>query len=316
MKLLLPESSILVGHCVSGRLSVSISARWKATVQDNTTVLLTHDFRHEQRAANLLHKSTRTTAIIDQGPFVVHVNMPGRNAPGHDDYGYGPLVAVAESYMAPDTYIGMHAHVQDEIISYVPQGVMRHGDLVRGKLITDRDHLMVMNAGRGFWHEERTLAGDPPLRMLQIFVRPHTVNLEPGIQHGRLEPPIANAWRHLVGPEGGEARFFVRNDVHLFDIRLDEGASARVPAIPGWSAYFYVYSGLLEADGETFVEGESGLAIEADGLTIAAKAPALLVAFLIDPKARITTEGNVGDGGTRALDAMLRKRRGATGLDR
>ena len=255
----------------------------------------------------MLHKATRTKAIIDQGAFVVHVNMPGRNVPGHDDYGYAALVAVAESYMAPDTLVGMHRHVQDEIVSWVPEGVMRHDDRVRGKLITDSDHLMVMNSGRGFWHEERTLATDPPLRMLQIFVRPHTVNLEPGIQHGRLEAPTANAWRHLVGPEGGDAPFFVRNNVHLHDIRLEAGASARVPVVAGWSVYFYDYSGLVEAEGRTFGEGESGLETEADTLTLTAKTPSLVVAFLIDPDARITREGNVGDGGARALDAWLRQ---------
>jgi redox-sensitive bicupin YhaK (pirin superfamily) len=53
---------------------------------------------------------------------------------------------------------------------------MRHNDRSTGKLITGPNHLMVMNAGRSFGHEERTLAGDPPLRMLQIFVRPHTTD--------------------------------------------------------------------------------------------------------------------------------------------
>jgi redox-sensitive bicupin YhaK (pirin superfamily) len=259
----------------------------------------------------MLYKSERTTSIVDQGPFVVHVNMPGRDVPGHGDYGYAALVAVAESFMAPDTHIGMHPHVQDEIISYVPHGVMRHGDRVTGHLVTDPEHLMVMNAGRGFWHEERTLANDPPLRMLQIFVRPRDVNLEPMIQHGRLEPPVANAWRHLVGPEGGDAPFFVRNNVHLHDIRLDEGAAARLPEIAGWSAYVYVYSGRVEAAGQSFGAGETGLAIAPEGLTFTARAPSLLVAFLLDPSARITREGNVGDGGTRALYERERRRAAA-----
>jgi redox-sensitive bicupin YhaK (pirin superfamily) len=170
---------------------------------------------------------------------------------------------------------------------------------------------MVMNSGRGFWHEERTLATDPPLRMLQIFVRPHTINLEPGIQQGPLAPPVANAWRRLVGPEGGGAPFFVRNNLHLYDVRLEEGASARVPEIAGWNAYVYVYSGRVEAEGRSFAEGESGLAIGPDGLTFTAKAPSLLVAFLLDPEARITREGNVGDGGTRALYEMERRRAAA-----
>jgi hypothetical protein len=79
---------------------------------------------------------------------------------------------------------------------------MRHDDRTVGKvvtdrghlLVTDRDHLMVMNAGWSFWHEERTLPDDPHLRMLQIFIRPHTIDLEPRIQHGPLTAPEPNTW--------------------------------------------------------------------------------------------------------------------------
>ncbi|WP_262266105.1 pirin family protein [Microvirga yunnanensis] len=181
--------------------------------------------------------------VIDKGKFIVLAAMPELNIPGHPDHGYEPLALIADSFMAPDTWITMHEHVQDEIISYVPQCVMRRDDRTTGKLIAEPNHLMVMNAGRSFWHEEHTLAGEPPLRMLQIFVRPHTLDLEPTIQHGPLVAPEPNRWRHLVGPEGSAAPFFVRNDVDIYDIRLEAGASTMLPLRPGWSWYFFVYAG-------------------------------------------------------------------------
>jgi hypothetical protein len=51
----------------------------------------------------MFHKLSRSSAVIDQGPFVVRVAMPGLALPEQDDHGYGPLAAVAESFMAPDT---------------------------------------------------------------------------------------------------------------------------------------------------------------------------------------------------------------------
>ncbi|ANY83739.1 hypothetical protein BB934_36510 (plasmid) [Microvirga ossetica] len=249
----------------------------------------------------MLYKAERTPVVIDQGKFVVHAAMPGLNIPGHPDHGYGPLALIAESFMAPDTWITMHEHVQDEIISYVPHGVMRHDDRTTGKLITDPDHLMVMNAGRSFWHEERTLAGDPPLRMLQIFVRPHTLDLERRIQHGPLATPEPNRWRHLVGPEGGAAPFVVRNDIDLHDIRLEAGASTALPHRPGSSRYFFVYAGMVEAEGTRFNQGESGLTTDPAELVLRAVEPALVVAFVINPEARITRGGTIGDGAVRFL---------------
>jgi len=134
--------------------------------------------------------------------------------------------------MDPDTLISMHPHRNEEIISWVPSGVMRHDDGEGNKLVTDSDHLMVMGAGSEFWHEERTLAEDPPLRMLQIFVRPHSLDLDPQIQHEPIPEPVAGEWRHLFGPVGTGAPLSVRNEVDFYDAHLDEGDSLRAP--PRW----------------------------------------------------------------------------------
>ena len=74
---------------------------------------------------------------------------------------------------------------------------------------------------------EETRTDDPPLDMLQIFVRPTAPDLEPVIQHGPVPPAMTGAWRHLVGPEGSTAPFFVRNTVDIHDIRLVAGSDGR-----------------------------------------------------------------------------------------
>jgi len=228
------------------------------------------------------------------GPFSVRANFPGQAMPGYNDHGYGPLALIGESFLKPGTLIRMHEHRNDEIISYVPEGVMRHDDRSVGPLIIDPDHLMVMNAGRSFWHEERTLHHDPPLRMLQIFVRPDRVDLEPRIQHGRLARPQPNVWRHLLGPEGNGAPFFVRNDIHCYDLGLDTGASTPIPLIQGWHAYLFVFSGAVEIAGARFTEAESCLLTNLEGIRIEAIERSSVVSFLINPDAAITHDGTVG----------------------
>ena len=240
-----------------------------------------------------LHKLPRSDVTQDQGKFRIRLNFPGRAVPGHDDHGYGPLATVVESFMDPDTLIPMHPHRNEEIVSWVPAGVMRHDDREGNDLVTDPENLLVMNAGSGFWHAERTLAEDPPLRMLQIFVRPHSLDLQPGIQHVPLPDPVANEWRHVFGPEGSEAPVFVRNAVHLHDIRLDGGESAALPTLPDWDTYLYVFDGAVTAAGTDLDETESGLFV-GDDATVSARSDATLVAFVIDPDAPITRQGTIG----------------------
>jgi len=241
-----------------------------------------------------LYKAPRTDVSQNQGKFRIHLNFPGRNLPDHDDHGYGPLATVVESFMDPDTLISMHQHRNEEIISWVPAGVMRHDDGEGNKLVTDPEHMMVMNAGSGFWHEERTLADDPPLRMLQIFVRPHSLDLEPDIQHEPIPEPVDNEWRHLFGPEGSEAPLSVRNDVHFYDAHLEEGERIDLPTEPGWDTYFYVFDGAVTAGDTHFEKTESGLLVDGGATTVTAETEALLVAFTIDPDAPITRQGTVG----------------------
>ncbi|WP_394740365.1 pirin family protein [Natronococcus roseus] len=246
------------------------------------------------RSSPQIHTAPRTAVSQDQGNFRTHFNFPGRAVPGHDDHGYGPLATVVESFMDPGTVIRMHQHRNEEIISWVPEGVMRHDDRQGNELITDPDHLMVMNAGSGFWHAEETAADDPPLRMLQIFVRPHSLELEPGIQHERIPDAVRNEWRHLFGPEGGEAPLSVRNDVHCYDCRLDAGATVTLPSQSGWDTYLYVFEGEVTVDGVPVGYTESALVTGGSDASVAATEESTVVAFRIDPDAPVTRSGTIG----------------------
>ncbi len=244
----------------------------------------------------MVFKGVRTPFVRDAGGFIVHLNMPGLLDPKSRDHGHGPLAMVVESILDPGRQIAMHEHRDDEIISWVPAGVMRHDDRAQGRLLIDSQHLMVMNAGSGFWHSEETLPGDPRLRMLQILVRPRAVDLVPLIQHGRIEKGQANRWRFLFGPEGSGAPFYVRSEVHFFDIQLDPDATVEFPAMEGFDLYFYVFSGAASVAGLVFEEGEQGLLPGGGPLSLTtAAAPAVIVAFLIDPNAPYTRRGTVGD---------------------
>lgn len=243
----------------------------------------------------MLLKGERTFVVRDMGGFIARINMPGWIKPKPSDHGHGPLAMVVESILDPGRLIAMHEHRNDEIVSWVPEGVMRHDDKAGGRLTIDGEHLMVMNAGRSFWHSEETLSSDPPLRMLQIMIRPNALDLAPRIQFGPMPRPAPNMWRHLAGPENGDAPFHVRNAIDFFDIRLDVYARADFPNRRQRDLYFFVFSGSVKLEGQIFFEGEQGLLLSDDVLTAEAQSPAIMVAFLIDRHVTVTRKGTVGD---------------------
>ena len=243
-------------------------------------------------AQSNVYTAPRTDVSQNQGNFRIHFNFPGRAVPNHDDHGHGPLATVVESFMDPGTLIQMHQHRNEEIVSWVPEGVMRHDDRQGNELVTDPETLLVMNAGSGFWHAEETLADDPPLRMLQIFVRPHSLDLDPGIQHESIPEPTPNEWRHLFGPEGSGAPACVRNDVDCFDCRLDAGETRTLPGRADWDSYVYVFDGAIEVGGEAVGYTESALVT--GEAPISAAESSTVVAFSINPDAPVTRQGTIG----------------------
>ena len=242
----------------------------------------------------MLYVQAETTHVSRMGPFTIRRIHPGASLPGHTDHGYAALAAVDDATLEPGTVVGMHEHRNDEIVSYVHEGSMKHQDSTGAKLEIDSRSLMVMNAGKSFWHEERTLTSDPETRTLQIFIRPHTVDLEPRLQHLALDVRPRNGWRYLTGPEGSDAPTTVRNNIMLFDGDLPKGVSLALPEHPQWDTYLVVLRGSVQVEGQTLSAVNGALLKDDEGTAIEALEASLVVVFLIDPNAQLTYSGTVG----------------------
>ena len=85
---------------------------------------------------------------------------------------------------------------------------------------------MMMNAGAGFWHEEKVKEDE--VEMLQIFVRPNETDLSPEIQFH--DKPVDNRdWYVMAGPEGSEAPLYVRQNVYILDAHPKVGEVLEIP---------------------------------------------------------------------------------------
>lgn len=133
-----------------------------------------------------------------KGPFSITRIQPGDILSENDDVAFGPLSIIDHAVMKKGLTIKMHEHVNDEILSYVWHGTMHHKDSNHLEVALSPGNLMMMNAGKSFWHEEKVK--HEFVEMLQIFVRPWQTDLDPMIQFH--EKPIQNQdWYLMVGPK-------------------------------------------------------------------------------------------------------------------
>jgi quercetin 2,3-dioxygenase len=242
----------------------------------------------------MLYKIPSSRRRYDQGPFTIIANLPGLAVPGHRDHGWGPLARYDESIMRPGTFIAMHEHQNDEIISYVSDGMLRHADRAGGKFTVEPHQLMVMNAGKSFWHEEETRFDDAEARFLQIFVRPHERDLAPSIQLVERGAATSEGWRLLVGPPDSGAPTSVRNDVRLYDAHMARGARLVAPAWKDWDTLIHVYRGTAAVNGQPLAQAEGALVTAESEIRVTAASDATVLVFLINRSAPVTHAGTIG----------------------
>lgn len=236
---------------------------------------------------------TSTHMLRSHGAFQVRRIRPGVALGQPNDPGFGGLGTIDHATLQPGVVVRMHEHRNDEIISYMRAGNMKHTDSAGRSEVISSNRLMVMNAGHGFSHEEETV-GDQQIEMLQIFVRPDAPELKPDVQFVELDASGREGqWRLLTGPEGSEAPTSVRQAVYLYDAHLSEGSSVNLPIKSGFDRWFYVFSGRVRVGDETLQKYDALMFADQAAITITAENDSDVVVFLVDRKNKFTRAGTM-----------------------
>jgi hypothetical protein len=86
----------------------------------------------------MLYRQARSQYHYKNGPFSIVPNLPGYAIPDHRDHGYGPLARFDDTTLEPGGFVPMHEHRNDEIITYIADGVVRHADSSGARLVASQ----------------------------------------------------------------------------------------------------------------------------------------------------------------------------------
>jgi redox-sensitive bicupin YhaK (pirin superfamily) len=159
---------------------------------------------------------------------------------------YGPLRVVNDDIIDPHQGFPKHPHKDMEIISYVVEGGLSHGDSMGHEETVHRGEVQYMSAGTGVYHSEYN-HGDEPVRLFQIWVMPDGKNHTPqyGDHRFKWEDRI-NKWLHLVGPD---APIKVHQEVNFYVTYLEDGQSINFDLKEDRQLY------LIQVEGQSEVNG-------------------------------------------------------------
>ncbi|GHH96852.1 pirin family protein [Neobacillus kokaensis] len=156
---------------------------------------------------------------------------------------FGMLRVLNDDMVAHSTGFDLHPHQNMEIISYVVDGELTHGDSMGNKSTISRGHVQYMSAGTGVYHSEHNL-GEQTLRFLQIWIIPDKNGYTPSYGDYRFNwEDRKNQWLHMVSSKAGNAPIKINQDVNVYALELDKGNDISFPVGEGRQAYMVQVEG-------------------------------------------------------------------------
>ncbi|MGJ7909666.1 pirin family protein [Neobacillus sp. LXY-1] len=160
---------------------------------------------------------------------------------------FGKLRVVNDDLVTPGTGFDFHPHKEMEIISYVVNGKLTHGDSMGNQNTISRGHVQYMSAGTGVFHSEHNL-GEETLRFLQIWIYPDQAGYEPNYGDHRFDwDERQNKWLLMVSSKNGSAPIKINQDVNIYALELEAGKEIEFPVDANRQAY------LVQVEGSSMI---------------------------------------------------------------
>lgn len=230
------------------------------------------------------------SAFMGHGP--IKILYPGLTI-SKSDTGIGSIGRIDHPEFRGRTTIAMHPHINDEILSYFRTGTANHTDSEGFSEIIGGKKLMLMKAGKSFYHEETIEGLKEPMEGLQIFIRPGKKDLKPEVVFLDLEELHSeNTWRLIASPDPKSA-FQFSSQTWIYDTKLLAGATSGLPTLPksDLTMLLYVFKGAIQVNNEISLSKKESLVIKNESIKITGAEDAELVLFLTDESAEIFKEG-------------------------
>lgn len=166
-----------------------------------------------------------------------------------DNMNFGVLRVINDDLVEANTGFEMHPHKDMEIISYVVEGQLNHGDNMGNKNTLTRGHVQFMSAGSGIYHSEHNY-GDETSRFLQIWLLPDEKGLTPNYGDYKFKwEDRKNKWLQIVSGVKGNGPIKIHQDANIFVIELDKDKGIDFKVNKDRQAY------LLQIEGQSHING-------------------------------------------------------------
>ena len=174
-----------------------------------------------------------------------------------DHMGWSVLRVINDDLIAPGTGFGTHGHRDMEIVTYMGDGALRHGDSMQNSQLLRRGEVQRTSAGKGILHSEMNGSEDEAATLLQIWIEPAVRGIRPEYEQKEFPDALKQGrLQALVSPDGRDGSMVIHQDALIYACILAAGQSLVIALTPGRRAYLHVVAGSLSLNGQTFTKGD------------------------------------------------------------
>jgi quercetin 2,3-dioxygenase len=194
--------------------------------------------------------------------------------------GFRALRVINEDFVHPGRGFPTHGHRDMEIITYVLEGGLAHKDSMGNGSIIRPGDVQRMSAGTGVRHSEANPSREESVHLLQIWILPDEMDVEPGYEQKRFEDEEKRGRLRLVAsPDGADGSVRIHQDARVSATLLE--ASQQVSYELGAERYAWVQvaRGAIEVNGQALKQGDGASLSDERELTITGTAPSEVLLF-------------------------------------
>jgi redox-sensitive bicupin YhaK (pirin superfamily) len=191
--------------------------------------------------------------------------------------GFRALRVINEDRVQPGRGFGTHPHRDMEILSYVLEGELRHGDSMGTGSIIRPGEVQRMTAGTGVTHSEANASTTDLVHFLQIWIIPEQRGLPPGYEQKAFPTAEREGRLRLLGSrDGREGSITIHQDVNLYGSVLRPGDTVQWANAGGRHTWIHVARGTVDIDGTALSAGDAAAVSDARTLTLTGQAEVLV----------------------------------------
>lgn len=209
----------------------------------------------------ILHKASER-GFQNHGWLVANHSFSFANYYNPDKVHFGNLRVLNDDFVEKGMGFGMHPHANMEIVTIPLSGELHHRDSMGNFGAIKKGEIQVMSAGTGIQHSEFNGSKEQPVTLLQIWVIPNKMGVEPRYDQIKIsDNAIDNEFQQIISPNPNDEGSWIHQDAwfHLGNFTEKSSRTYQVKK-EGNGVYVFVISGSVKI-GETILGQRDALGI-------------------------------------------------------